>query len=110
MLALILMLFTCVAMVDATAAAVNTSLRIVSLDPAVTETIFALGAGKELVGVSQYTDYPPQAVKLPKVGTFLTPNIEAIVALRPTLIIGPAMSADQREIHALRAMGYAILM
>ncbi|MGH7916151.1 MAG: ABC transporter substrate-binding protein, partial [Candidatus Binataceae bacterium] len=80
------------------------------LDPAVTETIFALGAGGEVVGVSQYTDYPPQAVKLPKVGTFLTPNIEAIVALRPTLIVGPSMSADQREIHALRAMGYPILM
>jgi iron complex transport system substrate-binding protein len=92
------------------AAAMPKPMRIVSLAPSLTETIFALGAGADVVGVSQYTDYPPQAASLPKVGTFLTPNIEAIVALRPNLIIGPATSADQREIHALRAMGYPVLM
>ncbi|MGH7934782.1 MAG: ABC transporter substrate-binding protein [Candidatus Binataceae bacterium] len=84
--------------------------RIVSLAPSVTETLFALGAGKEVIGVSRYTDYPPQAAKLPEVGTFLTPNLEAIVALRPTLIIGPAESSDRREVRALGAMGYGILM
>lgn len=84
--------------------------RIVSLAPSVTETLFALGAGDDVVGVSQYCDYPPAALKLPQVGTFLTPNIEAIVALRPTLVIGLEISSDLREIHALRAMGVPTLM
>jgi len=84
--------------------------RIVSLAPSVTETVFALGAGPQLVGVSQYCGYPPAALKLPKVGSFLTPNVEAIAALRPTLIIGLGMSSDQRQIRALEAMGYPTLM
>jgi|SRR5215469_14568752 len=84
--------------------------RIVSLAPSVTETLFALGAGPEVVGVSQYCDYPPQALKLPKVGTFLTPNLEAIIALRPTLIIGLGLSSDQRELRALKSMGFQILL
>lgn len=81
--------------------------RIVSLAPSVTETLFAIGAGAKVVGVSEYCDYPSAARKLPRVGTFLTPNIEAIAALRPTVVIGPVSSSDMREMRALRAMGIA---
>ena len=84
--------------------------RIVSLAPSVTETLFALGAGAEVVGVSQYCDYPPAVLGLPRVGSFLTPNIEAIAALRPTLVIGLSTSSDVREIRAINAMGIATLM
>ncbi len=84
--------------------------RIVSLAPSVTETLFALGAGDEVVGVSQYCDYPPSVRQLPRVGSFITPNIEAIAALRPTLVVGLATASDLREIRALRAMGIAVLM
>lgn len=84
--------------------------RIVSLVPSVTETLFALGLGDQVVGVSSYDDYPPNVTKLPRVGTFLTPNLEAIAALRPTLVIGRGISSNQREVHALRAMGYETLM
>jgi iron complex transport system substrate-binding protein len=83
--------------------------RIVSLAPSVTETLFALGAGNEVVGVSQYCDYPPSVRRLPKIGTFLTPNIEEIVSLRPTLVIGLSSSSDLREIRALQSMGIAVL-
>jgi iron complex transport system substrate-binding protein len=76
----------------------------------VTETLFAVGAGAEVVGVSQYSDYPPQAQRLPRIGSFITPDIEAIVALRPTLVIGLLTSSDLREIHALQAMRIATLM
>jgi iron complex transport system substrate-binding protein len=86
------------------------SQRIVSLAPSVTETLFALGAGREVVGVSQYCDYPREVLHLPHVGSFLTPNIEAIAALRPSLVIGLSTSSDLREIHALNAMGIATLM
>jgi iron complex transport system substrate-binding protein len=84
--------------------------RIVSLVPSVTETLFALDAGDAVVGVSQYCDYPPAVRALPQVGSFITPNIEAIAALRPTLVIGLSTSSDLREIHALNAMGIATLM
>lgn len=83
--------------------------RVVSLAPSVTETLFALGEGPAVVGVSQYCDYPPAAMRLPRVGTFLTPNIEAIAALRPTLIIGPGLASNRREVRALEAMGYPTL-
>ncbi len=85
-------------------------MRIVSLAPSVTETLFALGAGPDVVGVSQYCDYPPEVLKLPKVGTFLTPNLEAIIALRPTLIIGLNLSSDQRELRALKSMGLQVVL
>jgi iron complex transport system substrate-binding protein len=84
--------------------------RIVSLAPSVTETLFAVGAGPEVVGVSEYCDYPPQVRRLPRIGSFITPNIEAIVALKPTVVIGLLTSSDLREIHALQAMGIATLM
>lgn len=83
--------------------------RIVTLVPSVTETLFALGVGDEVVGVSSYDDYPPQVRELPKVGSFLTPNLEAIAALRPTLVIGRGISSNQRELRAMRAMGYEVL-
>ena len=94
----------------ATAPAASCADRIVSLVPSVTETLFALGVGDQVVGVSSYDDYPPDVKNLPKVGSFLTPNLEAIAALRPTIVIGRGISSNQREIRALRAMGYEILM
>lgn len=85
-------------------------MRIVSLAPSVTETLFALGAGPDVVGVSQYCDYPAQVRDLPRVGSFLTPNLEAIIALRPTLVVGLELSSDVRQIRALKSMGYPVLM
>lgn len=85
-------------------------MRIVSLAPSVTETLFALGAGPDVVGVSQYCDYPPQVRDLPRVGSFLSPNLEAIIALRPTLVVGLALSSDVRQIRALNSMGYPVLL
>jgi iron complex transport system substrate-binding protein len=62
--------------------------RIVSLAPSITEIIFAVGAGERLVGVSQFSNYPPQASSLTKVGSYVQPSIEKILALRPDLVIG----------------------
>lgn len=84
--------------------------RIVSLAPAITETLFAVGAGPAVVGVSNYCSYPPAAAALPHIGSFLTPNVEAIAALQPTIVIVPQTSANVREVHALKAMGYRTLM
>jgi iron complex transport system substrate-binding protein len=61
--------------------------RIVSTAPNLTEMLFALGLGDRVVGVTTYCRYPPAARALPKVGTFLEPDFERIVALRPDLVL-----------------------
>jgi iron complex transport system substrate-binding protein len=72
------------------------------LSPAITETLFAIGAGSDLVGVSDYCDYTEEAKKLPRTGTALTPGYEAIVRLTPTLILcEAAASTPRRELSAL---------
>jgi iron complex transport system substrate-binding protein len=61
--------------------------RIVSLAPANTEIVYALGLLSELKGVTTYDDYPAAATKLPKMGDFTTPNLEAIAAAKPDVIL-----------------------
>ena len=61
--------------------------RIISLAPNITEIIFALNQGYRLVGAASFSDYPPQAVLLPKVGSYVNPDIEKIVSLKPDLCI-----------------------
>src|SRR5689334_8721213 len=65
----------------------STQSRIVSLTPSATEVVAALGAADELVGVDEFSKYPPEVKALPKVGSFLAPNLEVIVQLSPTLVI-----------------------
>jgi iron complex transport system substrate-binding protein len=61
--------------------------RIVSTFPSITETVFALGAGGRVVGVSQFCRYPPSVISLPKVGSYTKPDPEKIALLRPDLVI-----------------------
>jgi iron complex transport system substrate-binding protein len=72
--------------------------RIASTSPSITETLFALGLGSQVVGVSNYCRFPPEANALPKVGTFLRPDPELIARLAPTLVVvhaGPNNTAQQ---------------
>ena len=71
--------------------------RIVSLIPAVTEMLFALGAGPQVVAVSSFDEYPPEALKLPRVGALLNPDLERILALRPDLVVVYESQADLRR-------------
>jgi iron complex transport system substrate-binding protein len=61
--------------------------RIVSLAPNITEILFALGLGENIVGVTRYCDYPPQALIKEKIGGFIDPDVERIKALDPDLVI-----------------------
>lgn len=61
--------------------------RIVSLVPSVTEMLFAIGAGRQVVGVSNYDHFPPEVESLPKVGALIDPDTERILALRPDLVV-----------------------
>ena len=68
--------------------------RIVSTAPSITETLFALGLGDRVIGVSQHCHYPPEANSRPRVGSYLKPNVEVIVGLRPDLVIVQAKTND----------------
>jgi iron complex transport system substrate-binding protein len=59
----------------------------VSTAPSITETLFALGVGNRVVGVSRFCNYPPEVQKLPKVGSYIKPDVEAIARLTPDLVI-----------------------
>jgi iron complex transport system substrate-binding protein len=61
--------------------------RIVSLIPAVTEMLFAIGEGQRLVGVTSYDHYPPEVSRITRVGGLLDPDVERILALRPDLVV-----------------------
>ncbi len=84
--------------------------RIVSLAPSATETVFALGMGDKLVGVSVYCDYPPEAQRIDRVGNFLTPNIEAIVAKRPDVVIAVPSPGNQNPVEALQRLGLKVVV
>ena len=61
--------------------------RIVSVVPAVTEILFAIGAGPQVVGASSFARYPSEVNKLPRVGALLDPNVERVLSLEPDLVI-----------------------
>ncbi len=79
--------------------------RVVSVSPNCTEAMFAIGAGDLLVGRSLQCDHPPEAKHLPSVGEYASPNLEAIIALRPTLVIGEQGPVGPQIAHRLRTRG-----
>jgi iron complex transport system substrate-binding protein len=85
--------------------------RVVSLAPSITEIVFALDQGHRLKGVTTYSDYPPQAVKLPKVGSYVQLDLEKIVALKPDLCIAIKDGnpiAVARRLESLKIPVYAV--
>jgi iron complex transport system substrate-binding protein len=68
--------------------------RIISTAPSITEALFALGLGDEVVGVSRFCDFPAAVQKLPKVGTYLAPDPEAIARLTPDLVVLQRVSSE----------------
>ncbi|MEZ4365080.1 MAG: helical backbone metal receptor [Kofleriaceae bacterium] len=81
--------------------------RVVSLTPSATEIVAALGATELLIAVDDYSTYPPAVASLPKVGSFLAPNLEVIVRLRPTLVLADDIHAEAAA--ALADAGIATL-
>src|SRR2546425_8512046 len=83
--------------------------RIVSLLPSFTEILFAIGAGDRVVGRTQWCDYPPAALAIPSVGDGMPPNVEAVAARKPDLVVlynsGPNVTAAKQleriGIHAV---------
>jgi cobalamin transport system substrate-binding protein len=92
------------------AASVGFSRRIVSLAPSLTETVFALGFGDRLVGVTNHCDYPAEAKHLPKVGDFMSPSLEVIAAQRPDLVIGVVGAIDPAKAREMERLGLNVAL
>lgn len=84
--------------------------RIVSLAPSITEILFALGVGDRVVGVSTYCDYPPEATRIDRIGTFLEPNVERILTKRPDLVIGVPSPSNRAPVERLQGLGTRVLI
>ncbi|HPP96662.1 MAG TPA: helical backbone metal receptor, partial [Ottowia sp.] len=80
--------------------------RVVSLLPSLTETVCALGACERLVGVDRYSNWPASVQKLPQLGGGLDPNIEAVVAARPDVVL---IGTSSRAAVRLRALGLKVV-
>ncbi len=82
--------------------------RIVTLSPHLTELVYAAGAGGKLVGVVEYSDYPPAAMDLPRVGDAFRIDYERIAELSPDLILGWRTGNPVSVIERLRDLGYQV--
>lgn len=82
--------------------------RIVSLSPHATELLFAAGAGVHVVAVSEYSDWPPVARQLPRIGSGAGLNIEAIVAQRPDLVVAWLSGNAKPQLRQLERFGVPV--
>jgi len=82
--------------------------RVVSLAPHLTELMYAAGAGERLVGAFAYSDYPPAAKNLPRVGSEAQIDLEAVVALNPDLVIAWPQSGSTRAVERIAALGIPV--
>ena len=82
--------------------------RVVSLTPALTEILFALDLGDRVVGVTEYCDTPPEARTRPKVGGYVNPSVEAVLALRPDLVVVSPGPGNRDAVQAMSRAGLKI--
>ena len=84
--------------------------RVICLMPTVTDTVFALGAGDEVIAISDYTKYPAAALKKPSVGDLIKPSIETILSLHPDLVIGTQPKGPMEVTDQLERAGIPIFL
>lgn len=82
--------------------------RIVSLAPSNTENLFALGLGDKIIGVTDYCNYPPEALNKTKIGGFTTINIEKILELNPDLVVA-AYGNGQQNVETMKNLGLMVV-
>lgn len=118
LLGLMLMLFTvdvraAVTVVDDTGATITLAQpaqRIVSLAPHVTELLFAVGAGKQIVGAVDYSDYPEAAKLIPRVGGYSGFDLERVVMLKPDLVVAWRSGNANAAVEKLQQLGLKVYL
>lgn len=84
--------------------------RVVSLAPSVTEIVYALGAGDRLVGVCGQCDYPAEVQHVTRVGGYVVPSVEAVLAVRPDLVIAVPSPGNRESVRAIERAGVRVLI
>ena len=82
--------------------------RIVSLAPHLTEILFALEVGNEIVGTSRYSDYPPAAKKIRRLGDALSVSVESVVAMKPDIVFAWRSGGSDRALAKIQALGIPV--
>ncbi|MBK6356010.1 MAG: cobalamin-binding protein [Betaproteobacteria bacterium] len=82
--------------------------RIVTLAPHAAESLYAAGAGDRLVGTVDYSDYPPEAKKVPRVGGYSRVDLEAVAALKPDLVLAWESGNNMTQVDKLKALGLTV--
>jgi iron complex transport system substrate-binding protein len=84
--------------------------RIVSMAPNVTEMLFDIGLKDEIVGVTDFCDYPPAALEKPRIGGYYNPNIEAILSLNPDLVVATPDGYSKERVEKLDQAGISVFL
>jgi iron complex transport system substrate-binding protein len=94
----------------AVVASAKTPQRIVSLAPACTEIVAGLGMASQLVGITQHTNYPPEVLRLPVVGSYVNPNLESIVSLKPDLVVATDDGNPEAVLNRLKELSVPLIV
>jgi ABC-type Fe3+-hydroxamate transport system substrate-binding protein len=84
--------------------------RVVCLVPSVTDTVFALGSGDDVVAVSDYTTHPREATKKPSIGALVKPSIETILSFHPDLVLGTSIPGATETAAQLQNVGVPVYL
>jgi ABC-type Fe3+-hydroxamate transport system substrate-binding protein len=84
--------------------------RVVCLVPSITDTVFALGSGDDVVAVSDYTTHPPAALKKPSIGGLVKPSIETILSFHPDLVLGTSIPGATETATQLQTVGVPVYL
>ncbi|HET6219992.1 MAG TPA: cobalamin-binding protein [Acidobacteriaceae bacterium] len=84
--------------------------RVICLVPSITDTVFALGSGDDVVAVSDYTTYPAAALKKPSIGSLVKPSVETILSFHPDLVVGSSIPGSTETATQLKAVGVPVYL
>ena len=84
--------------------------RIVALAPHIAESLFAVGAGRQLIGTVDFSDFPPEAKQVPRVGGYSRIDLEAVAALKPDLVIAWDSGNPAPQVSKLRELGLTVFV
>jgi iron complex transport system substrate-binding protein len=84
--------------------------RIICLVPSITDSVFALGAGEDVVAISDYVQFPPEAKQKPSVGSISDPSLETILSLHPDLVLGMPHANQQSALDELQHLNIAVYL
>jgi iron complex transport system substrate-binding protein len=84
--------------------------RIICLVPSITDSVFSIGAGADVVAISDYTKYPAEALTRPSVGSIMSPSMETILSLHPDLVLGMPHANQQASLEELKTLGIPVYL